>query len=48
MTPKVYFISCLKAKKLISKGYIYDVIWVEDTKSKTPTLDDAQTIPFEM
>lgn len=33
------FISYVKSKKMISKGCIYDVIWVRDVEFNVPTLD---------
>ena len=31
--------SCLKARKMISTGCIYCLVWVRDVDSKTPTLE---------
>ena len=31
-------ISYLKERKMISKGYVYHLVWVKDSSSKTPTL----------
>jgi len=41
-TPKGRFISYLKARKMISKGYIYHLVRVRDAEAKPPTL---QSIP---
>jgi len=41
-TPKGRFISYLKARKMISKGYIYHLVRVRDAEAKLPTL---QSIP---
>lgn len=38
VSPKSHFISYLKAKKLISKGFIYHLVRVKDTKSEAPTI----------
>lgn len=35
---KEKFISCLNARKMISKGYIYHLVWVIDRDSKTCSL----------
>ena len=35
------FISYLKAKNMISKGYLYHVFWVKDSRSETPTLESV-------
>ncbi|KAH0712114.1 hypothetical protein KY289_008073 [Solanum tuberosum] len=37
--PKGQFVSCLKARKMISKGCIYYLIRVRDVDSETPTLE---------
>ncbi|XP_070006265.1 uncharacterized protein [Nicotiana sylvestris] len=37
-TPKGRFISYLKARKMISKGYIYHLIRVRDMETKPPTI----------
>ena len=41
VSPKSHFISYLKARKLISKGCIYHLVRVKDTKSETPTLQSV-------
>ncbi|XP_070029297.1 uncharacterized protein [Nicotiana sylvestris] len=41
-TPKGRFISYLKARKMISKGYIYHLVCFRDAEAKPPTL---QSIP---
>ena len=42
--PKSYFISYLKARKLISKGCIYHLVRVKDTKFETPTLQSVNVV----
>ena len=42
--PKSHFISYLKARKLISKGCIYHLVRVKDTKSETPTLQSVNVV----
>ncbi|KAH0725485.1 hypothetical protein KY284_001350 [Solanum tuberosum] len=37
LTPMGRFISYLKARKMISKGYLYRLVWVKDSSSETPT-----------
>ena len=32
------FISYLKDRKMIFKGYLYHLVWVKDSRSETPTL----------
>lgn len=44
MSPKSHFISYLKARKLISKGCIYHLVRVKDTKSETPTLHSVNIV----
>ncbi|KAH0633225.1 hypothetical protein KY284_036011 [Solanum tuberosum] len=39
LAPMGRFISYLKAKKMISKGYLYHLVWVKDSSSETPTLE---------
>ncbi|WMV38294.1 hypothetical protein MTR67_031679 [Solanum verrucosum] len=39
--PKVQFVLCLKARKMISKGCIYHLLWVRDTDSETPILESV-------
>ncbi|XP_070054394.1 uncharacterized protein [Nicotiana tomentosiformis] len=41
--PRGRFISNLKARKMIRKGYIYHLVWVQDVKAESPTL---QSIPM--
>ncbi|KAH0709559.1 hypothetical protein KY284_010986 [Solanum tuberosum] len=38
LAPMGRFISYLKARKMISKGYLYNLVWVKDSSSETPTL----------
>ncbi|XP_070057275.1 uncharacterized protein [Nicotiana tomentosiformis] len=40
-TPKGRFISYLKVRKMISKGYIYHLVRVRDLVAKTPTLQSV-------
>ena len=42
--PKSHFISYLKARKLISKGCIYHLVRVKETKSDTPTLQSVNVV----
>ena len=44
VSPKSHFISYLKARKFISKGCIYHLVRVKDTKSETPTLQSVNII----
>ena len=44
VSPKSHFISYLKARKLISKGCIYHLVRVKDTKSDTPTLQFVNVV----
>ena len=44
VSPKSHFISYLKARKLISKGCIYHLVRVKDTKSQTPTLQSVNVV----
>ena len=38
------FISYLKARKMISKGYLYNVVWVKHSSLKTPTLESVPIV----
>ena len=38
LAPMGRFISYLKAKNMISKGYLYHVFWVKDSRSETSTI----------
>lgn len=38
---KGLFISCLKFRKIISKGYIYHIDWVMDIDFEIPTVDSV-------
>ena len=38
------FISYLKARKMISKGYLYHLIQVKDSRSEIPTLNLVQVV----
>ncbi|XP_070050938.1 uncharacterized protein [Nicotiana tomentosiformis] len=42
-SPRGRFISYLKARKMIRKGYIYHLVWVQDVKAESPSL---QSIPM--
>ena len=39
LEPMGWFIFYLKARKIISKGYVYNFFQVKDSSSKTPTLE---------
>ena len=39
LTPMGQFISYLKARKMISKGYLYHLVRVKDSSFETPTLE---------
>lgn len=43
-TPKGRFISYLKARKMISKGYIYHLVRVRDVETKSPTLQSILVV----
>ncbi|XP_070028751.1 uncharacterized protein [Nicotiana sylvestris] len=43
-TPKGRFISYLKARKMISKGYIYHLFRVRDVEAKPPTLQSILVV----
>ena len=38
------FISYLKARKMISKGYLYHLVRVKDSSLKTPTLESVPVV----
>ncbi|KAH0644892.1 hypothetical protein KY284_032776 [Solanum tuberosum] len=42
--PKGQFISCLKARKMISKGCIYHLVRVRDVDSETPSLESIPVV----
>ncbi|WMV29487.1 hypothetical protein MTR67_022872 [Solanum verrucosum] len=42
--PKGQFVSCLKARKMISKSCLYHLVRVRDTDSKTPTLESVPIV----
>ncbi|XP_070050167.1 uncharacterized protein [Nicotiana tomentosiformis] len=42
--PKGRFISYLKARKMISKGYIYQLVYVRDAEAKLPTLQSIHVV----
>jgi len=37
--PNGQFVSCLKAREMISKGCMYHLVWGRDTDSETPILE---------
>ena len=39
LAPMDRFISYLKARKMTSKGYLYHVVWVKDSSSKSLNLE---------
>ena len=38
------FVSYLKARKIISKGYLYHLVQVKDSSSETPTIDSVPVV----
>ena len=38
------FISSLKARKMISKGYLYHLVRVKDSSLETPTLESVPVV----
>ena len=38
------FISYLKARKMISKGYLYHIIWAKDSRHETPSLESVPVV----
>ena len=38
------FISYLKARKMISKGYLYHLVQLQDSSSETPTLESVPLV----
>ena len=38
------FISYRKSRKMIYKGYIYHLVWVKDSSSRTPTLETVPVV----
>ncbi|KAH0773630.1 hypothetical protein KY290_010767 [Solanum tuberosum] len=42
--PRGQFISCLKARKMISKGCIYHIVRVMDVESETPSLESVPVV----
>ena len=38
------FISYLKARKMITKGYLYHLVRVQDSSLETPTLDSVPVV----
>ncbi|XP_070056858.1 uncharacterized protein [Nicotiana tomentosiformis] len=43
-TPKGRFISYIKERKMISKGYIYNLVHVRDAETKSPTLQSVPVV----
>ncbi|WMV08352.1 hypothetical protein MTR67_001737 [Solanum verrucosum] len=43
--PKSQFVSCLKARKLISKGCIFNMVWFSDMDSETATFESIYVTP---
>ena len=44
LAPRGHFISYLKACKLISKGYLYHLIWVKDSSAKSLRLQSVLVV----
>ena len=44
LMPMGRFISYLKARKIISKGYLYHLVRVKDSSSETPTLESVPVV----
>ena len=44
VSPKIHFISYLKARKLISKGCFYHLVQFKDTKSETPNIQSVNIV----
>ena len=44
LEPMSRFISYIKARKMISKGYIYHLVWVKDSIFETPTLGSVPIV----
>jgi len=44
LTPIDRFISYLKARKMISKGYLYHLVRVKDSRSESPTLESVPVV----
>ena len=38
------FISYLKARKMISKGYLYHLVWDKDSSRETPSLESVPVV----
>lgn len=36
---KAQTISCLKDSKMISKGFLYDILWIKELDSEDPPLE---------
>ena len=44
IAPTGRFISYLKDKKMIYKGYLYHLVWFKDSSSETPTLESVPVV----
>ena len=44
LAPMDRFISYLKDRKMISKGYLYHLVRVKDSRSETPTLKSVPVV----
>ena len=44
LAPMGRFISYLKDRKMTFKDYLYHLVWVEDSSSKTPTLKSVTVV----
>ncbi|KAH0743109.1 hypothetical protein KY290_031102 [Solanum tuberosum] len=44
LVPMGRLISYLKARKMISKGCLYHLVWVKDSSSETPTLESVPVV----
>ena len=38
------FISYVEARKMISKGNLYHIVWVNDSRFETPTLESVLVV----
>ncbi|KAH0689166.1 hypothetical protein KY289_016524 [Solanum tuberosum] len=44
LAPMGRFISYLKDRNIISKGYLYHLVWIKDSSSETPTLESVPVV----
>ena len=44
LAPMGRFMSYLFPKKIIHKGYLYNLVWVKDSSFETPTLESIQVV----